>query len=117
MKKLSCLNQERNRIETDQALFTSKSSQNQFLMVYVEIRLQHGIGFFTRGSIIMDYGIVIWSQWFKVKKSYCLPCFFYKHAALYFTIYSFDGLELLVHHCDVFTSYLNSYSDGTHSHW
>ncbi len=54
----------------------------------------------------------LWT-WFKVKNIFCFNiCFFWLHKMLT------DGLEwcgLLVDYCDVFSSFLDSHSDGTHS--
>ncbi len=66
--------------------------------------------FFTGESNIMDY-VIGRSNGLKLKSSWWL-CFLQTHSFL------IDDLELcglLVDHCDVFISCLDSHSDGTHS--
>ncbi len=80
-----------------------------------DVRGQQGWTFFTGGSIIMDTGVIFWQkQQFKVKKSCLLKktCSFSLHKML---INGLEWCELLVDYCDVFSSCLDSHSDGTHS--
>ncbi len=83
-----------------------------------------GVDLFTGGSVIMHYGLIFLSRSENLKLK-CLDGFVsYKHASFCFPrhyIYGQESYGLLADYCDIFSSRLNSHSDGTHSlqtiHW
>ncbi len=123
VKKSSCLNQVRNmhRSNTD---YKKKTVLNKYVGKFWCERTT-GIYFFTGGSIIMDYGLILYRSdglklnlWIYWWICFLQTCRFSLDKMLT------DGLDwcgLLVNYFDVFISCLVSHSDGTHSlrrsHW
>ncbi len=82
----------RREIYTDQTSFTSINSPKQFqtsTLVDIDVRGQQEMDFFTGGSIIIDYGLVFWSE--ESLKHFGLELFFYTNFLLHKKF--IDGLE------------------------